>query len=100
TWVGLHLALACRPGPRGGRRRGPPTRRCSFPRTAPLCQFGGCGCYCHTPDHGWADGQKNYIAGPADRRGSDRDIALVALSVAGGLGIGLGYAPMSLSYSL
>jgi hypothetical protein len=42
-------------------------------------------------DDGWADGEKYSTAGPTDRRGSDRNIALVALSVAGGLGIGLGY---------
>ena len=43
------------------------------------------------------DGQKNSIAGPAYRSGSDRNIALVTLSVAGGLGISLGYTPISLS---
>ena len=52
------------------------------------------------PDNGWAYGQKYSAAGPADKSGSDRNIALVALSVAGGLGIGLGYTPISLSYSL
>jgi hypothetical protein len=99
----LHLALACRPGPRGGRCRRCPPKPDAAPSLA-LRRCANSGVAAAIATHRMKDGLTDRKFLPQDR--PDRGAGLIAILLLSvclapvGLGIGLGYTPISLSYSL